>query len=38
MTLREAQYVLEHRQMYDDATFHYALDIVESARRQGEDV
>jgi hypothetical protein len=35
MTLREAQYVLEHREMYDDATYHYALEVVESAHRQG---
>jgi hypothetical protein len=35
MTIREAQYVLAHRQMYNDATYHYALEIVESAERQG---
>jgi hypothetical protein len=37
MTLREAHYVLEHRHMYDDRTFHWALEIVETARRQGID-
>lgn len=35
MTLREALYVLENRHMYTDETYHYALDIVESAKRQG---
>lgn len=35
MTTAEALYVLAHRELYDDATYHYALDVVESARRQG---
>ena len=35
MTLSEARYVLAHREMYDDKTFHYALEVIESAERQG---
>lgn len=34
MTLNEARYVLAHRWMYTDATYHYALDVVETAERQ----
>lgn len=33
MTLAEARYVLANRHMYPDATYHYALDIVEAADR-----
>ena len=35
MTLNEAEYVIANRAMYDDRTYHYALEIVESAERQG---
>lgn len=35
MTTGEALYVLAHRDMYDDETFHWAIEVVESARRQG---
>lgn len=35
MTLNEARYVVAHREMYDDRTFHYALEVIESAERQG---
>ena len=31
MTINEARYVIAHREMYDDATFHYALEIVDRA-------
>lgn len=34
MTLTEAQYVLAHREMYTNAAYHYALDVVEAAERQ----
>lgn len=34
MTLNEARYVIAHRHEYTDATYHYALDIVEVAERQ----
>lgn len=34
MTLYEAHYVLTHPEMYDDRTFHRALEIVKSAERQ----
>lgn len=29
MTTDEARYVIAHREMYDDATFYYALEIVD---------
>lgn len=35
MTPREAEYVVAHRHEYDDATYHYAIDVLESADRQG---
>ena len=35
MTLSEARYVVAHREMYTTATFLYALEIIESAERQG---
>lgn len=34
MTVREAYYVLENRHYYDDATYHYALEIVEQYERE----
>lgn len=36
MTLSEARYVVAHREMYDDRTYHYALEIIEAAERQGQ--
>lgn len=35
MTVAEARYVLANRHMYDDRTYHYALEVVENAERQG---
>jgi len=34
MTVNEAYCVLAHREMYDDRTYHYALEVVESYERQ----
>jgi hypothetical protein len=34
MTLNEARYVLAHREMYTDETYHYALEIVEQYERE----
>jgi hypothetical protein len=34
MTLNEAHYVIAHREMYDDRTYHYALEIVEQHERE----
>lgn len=33
MTLAEARYVIANRHYYSNATYHYALDIVEAAER-----
>ena len=35
MTLSEARYVLAHRDWYSDTMVLWALDIVETAERQG---
>lgn len=35
MTLNDARYVVAHREMYNDRMFHYALEVIESAERQG---
>lgn len=35
MTINEAEYVIANRHLYDDATYHRALDVLESADRQG---
>lgn len=32
MTTDEARYVIAHRWAYSDATYHYALEIVEAAK------
>lgn len=31
MTTNEAKYVVRHRDMYTDETFHYALRVLEAA-------
>ena len=40
MTLNEARFVLANREMYDDKTYHYALEIVEAllSERVGHEV
>lgn len=35
MTIAEAEYVLANRHLYDDRTYHFALEVIESAERQG---
>jgi hypothetical protein len=35
MTLDEARYVVAHRDMYDDRMLRMALEVIESAERQG---
>lgn len=35
MTISEAKYILAHRHEYTDATYNYALEVIESAKRQG---
>lgn len=35
MTIEQAEYVVANRHLYDDATYHYAVDTLESADRQG---
>ena len=33
MTLSEAEYVVKNRHAYDDATFHFALEVIDHAER-----
>ena len=35
MTLSEARYIIANRHMYDMRTYAYALEVIESAERQG---
>lgn len=35
MTLNEARFVLANRHLYPDSMYHWALEIVETAQRQG---
>jgi hypothetical protein len=37
VTLNEAKYVLANRHLYDDRMYMWAVEIVETARRQGID-
>lgn len=37
MTPNEARYVIEHREMYDDCIYVWAIEIIEHAERQNHD-